>query len=69
MRGNKEIKQKQNIQDCVSKLICREGVKGEILAQSGIKTIPKPVRKLRITCGFCTESCMKIYCAMPGKYE
>jgi hypothetical protein len=33
MRGNKEIKQKQNIQDFVSKLICREGGKGEILAR------------------------------------
>jgi hypothetical protein len=33
MRGTKEIKQEQNIQDWVSKLICREGWKGEILAE------------------------------------
>jgi len=33
MRGNKEIKRNQNIQDWVPKLICRGGGKGEILAQ------------------------------------
>ena len=33
MRGAKEIKEKQNIKNWVSKLICWEGGKGEILAQ------------------------------------